>query len=381
MNSRHASKAIWLSWFAMPIIIGGFVLAEPFDPVPHEFHEQSALSASQMNANFAALTADLNALRTELDAAKSENTALNERVSELEAAPGSGVCPSDMVPVGDFCVDRYEASLWVRKDGQKVVCSELQEAIDEALSAGWSTSEVYLGFKASDCGESGKKLCNYKQYGSPIGCSTHDGCDDYPQTFPDSGNWTTPIYSCAISGVEPSRSMTWFQAQQACGLSDRRLITNAEWQLAVAGTVDPSDTDGADGRCRTHADNVRRTGVGTELCVSSWGVEDAIGNLWEWVDLWFQAGPTSAGFTQGAGQRPWPSDYVPTDASDGTRDKTYNVNGAAEDRDGQAFGAPAAIARGGAFDSVDNAGAFTLSANPSPAYLLRTVGARCAKSR
>jgi len=39
--------------------------------------------------------------------------------------------------------------------------------------------------------------------------------DDYPTTFPDSGNWKTKVYACSIKGTKPSRYMTWFQAQLA----------------------------------------------------------------------------------------------------------------------------------------------------------------------
>ena len=97
----------------------------------------------------------------------------------------------EMVKVGDFWVDRYEASVW-----QNANCTGTQYGIFEY---DW------------------------------------DGADG----FPHHGSFSTPLYACSVRDEIPSRWLTWFHAQSACAASGKRLLTNAEWQAAVAGTHDP----------------------------------------------------------------------------------------------------------------------------------------------
>ena len=108
-----------------------------------------------------------------------------------KCVPGRRPCPSDMVSVGGFCIDKYEASVWDSPTGTT-------------------------------------------QYGV--------GVDDYPCS--DNGQNCTNIYARSVAGVLPSAWITWFQAQQACHNVGKRLPTNAEWQQAVAGTPDPGPDNG-----------------------------------------------------------------------------------------------------------------------------------------
>ena len=85
----------------------------------------------------------------------------------------------EMVKVGDFWVDRYEASVWSAAD------------------------------------------CTGTQYGNTDDWATVAG------TFPYHGSFTVPLYACSVTGVTPSRYLTWFQAQAACTASGKHLITNA----------------------------------------------------------------------------------------------------------------------------------------------------------
>ena len=208
---------------------------------------------------------------------------LRARVASLETGPGR-TCPSGMVAVGSFCIDKYEASAWENAD------------------------------------------CTGTQYGA--------WADDYPSSFPDNGNFTIPLYACSLPGVRPSANLTWFQAQQACAASGKHLCTNEEWQTAVAGTYDPGAWPGsaaacdsvsaASGRCLTCALDLRNTGRagavagGTNDCISMHGADDMIGNLWEWVAWWGEAGRTWQ-TSDGQSAGPWPAAY--------NGDYTWNLNG------------------------------------------------------
>src|SRR5262245_38556366 len=144
------------------------------------------------------------------------------------ACPGND--PADvMIRVGDLCVDVYEASIWSERSGGT-------------------------------------------QYGVVS--------DDYPCR--DDGADCTAIYARSVAGVLPARFLTWFQAQQACRNAGKRLLTNAEWQAAAAGTPDPGyDGDGI-ATCNTYTSGPKETGRGT-ACISAAGVRDMVGNLSEWV--------------------------------------------------------------------------------------------------
>jgi len=324
-------------------------------------------------------------LQAQMDA---KVASLQAQVDALKVQTGQA-CPPDMVAVGDFCVDRYEASLWARTDGTAVDCGAVQKAVDDAGKEPWNWTNVdmdswYKG-QHGTCLAGGPKpdLCAYQQYGSPPGCNGDDACDDYPAEFPDHGNWSKPLYACAIKGVMPSRSITWFQAAQACANAGKHLITNLEWQTAVAGTVDPGANNGADGSCNALGCCARKTGLGASKCVSRYGVEDMIGNLGEWVDLWGQAGQTrfdvdGGKFGQGVYQTPWPAGYAANDGDGTTKDGTWNINGEAANPNWIA-GSPFAAIRGADYSDGTGAGAFAFHASIGPSYVDRHIGLRCAR--
>ena len=103
--------------------------------------------------------------------------------------------------MGPICVDKYEASVWSipPKDDQLIGKVRRGKATVAQLAAGGAVQ---------------------------MGAISMTGCTgfDYGPDFPPSGNWTAPLYAASVAGVPPSTCATWFQAEQACRLSGKRLF-------------------------------------------------------------------------------------------------------------------------------------------------------------
>jgi len=226
-----------------------------------------------------------------------------------------GIAANDvMVKVGPLCVNRYEASVWSMADGTGL------------------------------------------QYGIRG--------DDYPSDFPDTGNAANSIYAFSKPGVLPSIGLTWFQAEQACASSGKRLLTNAEWQIAASGTPD-TGMDNGKTDCAVSGPRPVPTGSRSR-CVSRWGVNDMIGNVWEWVADWMQGNLKTWAPSTGRAGTDYGSDWM------------YGINPAA----GQGVNSanfPAALIRGGVWNDGSGAGVFTLDAAVAPSVSAQNIGFRCAR--
>jgi len=223
-----------------------------------------------------------------------------------DVSPAS--CPPDSVKVGPTCVDKYEASVWQIPASNMALIDKVPQGT--ATLSDLKRGEAKPAQPADNCGA---------------------GIQLDTAGFPRHGNWTTPFYAVSVPGVYPTACISWFQAAQACALAGKRLLTNQEWQIAAAGTVDPGDNDGTppNTKCNTGIPTAkigtpRQTGHagstagGADSCISKWGVEDLVGNLDEWVGDWDERSDLRGPFR-------FPPDFLATRFCNGlaTRDTSH----------------------------------------------------------
>ncbi len=170
-------------------------------------------------------------------------------------------CAPDAVVAGTVCMDTYEASVWRVSDS-----TGANKGLVKKIRQGKVT--------VADLTKGGA---------TQLGVAS----DDYAPCADSGQNCANDIYAVSVAGQTPSASMTWFQAQQACGNAGKRLPSNAEWQQAVAGTPEGAP-------CNVNSGLVSSTGTGG--CVSSYGAFDMVGNLVEWVADWVPLSTTCVGW-------------------------------------------------------------------------------------
>ncbi|MEZ4406352.1 MAG: SUMF1/EgtB/PvdO family nonheme iron enzyme [Polyangiales bacterium] len=201
---------------------------------------------------------------------------------------------------------------------------------------------------------------------------------DYPSRLGANGQWAAgardSLLALSRAGVTPSRFLSWFQASAVCSAAGKRLMTRREWFAATDGLVAIDPTAPLNGNatgehgCNTGGSGPRNTGLGTD-CVSSWGVQDLIGNLWEQTEDWYAAAGTANGTNNAINidALSWPSGYG--------EDATQNVNGSVvREVPTRAIGLPGVGLLGGQWSSGTTSGVFSLDVGAAP----RTARSRLA---
>lgn len=165
----------------------------------------------------------------------------------------------------------------------------------------------------------------------------------------------------------PWRFVSLTQAQQLCARAGKRLPTNDEWYAFASGLTDRS-------ACVVSAGNSPAK-TGTAGCVTSAGVHDVVGNVWEWVDAEVVDGTyndravPASGYVSHVDSR---GVVLHTTSSPQTE---FGADYAWTKRDG-VFG----MIRGGFYGSGDDAGIFAQNLSVPFDFKTSGVGFRCVRS-
>jgi hypothetical protein len=245
------------------------------------------------------------------------------------SAAWAKVCPADSVAAGTVCLDRYEASVWRVPNA-----TTANAGLVAKIQSGSATAADLTAGRATQ-----------------LGTVTHD----YAPCADTGANCANDIYAVSLASVTPSSSITWFQAQEACANSGKRLPTSAEWQVGANGTPDAGPDNGTTD-CNTGGQFFPVTGERAS-CVSARGAFDMVGGVAEWVTDWVAA-PTAC--------TRWGS----------FSDDEMCLLGASETQV-----APGAFVRGGAFAALGGTKAGPLAVHPFlPTRSNATfIGFRCAR--
>ena len=238
-------------------------------------------------------------------------------------------CAPDAVVAGTACMDKYEASVWYVPNpttGNKQLLKKIQQgkATVADLTAGGA---IQVGTATDNFG-----LCQ------------------------DNGSLCTDFFAVSVAGTTPSAYVTWFQAVEACGNSQKRLPSNAEWQKAATNTPDPGPDNGTT-LCNTASTSAVASTGSRSACVSSAGAFDMVGNLAEWVADWVPASAACPGWG-------------------GFSDDSMCLSGASTVET-----APGVLVRGGYFSAGTAAGPLSVDGGypASGAFNPSTIGFRCAR--
>ncbi len=173
---------------------------------------------------------------------------------------------------------------------------------------------------------------------------------------------TKECLSASVPGATPWNYVSLSQAQRICAASGKRLPTSDEWYHIALGTTPES--------CVVQSSAVGKTG--TEACVSSVGVYDAVGNVWEWVD------ENVVGNTYDGRELPKEGYVTSVDArgvaitSGESPDELYGKDYFWSQQEG-VFG----MIRGGFYGSGEDAGLYTANASVPTSFATQGVGFRC----
>ncbi len=171
--------------------------------------------------------------------------------------------------------------------------------------------------------------------------------------------------SASVAGAVPWTYVAYHQAKSLCAKRGTRLPTPLEWYEAALGTPDV-------GTC--NLEGALAAGGTYDACVSSRGMYDMVGNVWEWVD-----GEVVTGVYN---ERAVPNEgYVQAVDAAGVALATAPTSSAlySDDYMWTELSGTYGLMRGGFYGSESDGGIYSVQARVAHAFSSSATGFRCVK--
>lgn len=165
------------------------------------------------------------------------------------------------------------------------------ESLDNCYVDGysWPTGEVPVHTITLSAYEIDKYEVTNARYAN---CVTAGGCS---APWTNRSNTRTSYYGDAEFANYPVIYVNWFQADEFCKWEGKRLPTEAEWEKAARGIQDTRKFPWGDAVPDCTRANYQPSCTGDTSPVdaypsgvSPFGVMNMSGNVWEWVNDWYQ---------------------------------------------------------------------------------------------
>lgn len=307
-------------------------------------------------------------------------------------ASGTAITPvpyaryADQVGVNNDCPAAYELINDPAFAGDRRLCQRRRAdgtVYDEVVRVGTGASAFWIDRYEATI------WATAQGGGTPLSSIPPDGTPpSVGNPLPISGQGSTQIFALSVSSTQPAGRVSWFQANEACRASGKRLPTIDEWFAAGRDTPDPEvPSAGTNGTCLTMGSGPRATGqahlapTSGFRCISRWGVEDMIGNMSERTVEWY-AGvgtPSTPNSTWGV----WMSgNWVVEPGSLFRGDGTSQITSEPFPGGGSSrVGLPSAPLRGGSWRDGTEAGLYSINLALAPSIFDGPDGFRCVTPR